>query len=214
MELVNLASTALVVVLTLVAVFATSARAAPELLGTVPNSFIATGGAGKLSTTGGNNIECTSNGASGELTSATEGKLTARFQGCTKGCKTEGAAAKEVVWNTVKGSIVLIKESPTDTYGVLDSNVNIEILCTGLTVTKKGSIIGVSTLKRGVLTLTATVSTTESAQGVQAVKICEEPTICSEKSFHLEINFGTGFEEAALVGTDSVTFEKEVEPVG
>jgi hypothetical protein len=208
------ASLALTVLFALVAVFATSAQAAPELLGSVPNNFVAKGGAGNLNTTGGNNIECKTNEAVGTLTSTTEGEVTAHFKECSKGCKTAGAAAKEVIWNTVKGSIVLIKGTPEDTYGVLDSNVNIEILCTGITVIKKGRIIGVTTLKRLTKTLTTTASTSQSAAGVQAVKTCEEPAICTGKTFHLEINFGTGFEEAALIGSDSVTFEKEVEPVG
>jgi hypothetical protein len=205
---------ALFALLAVTAFAATAAQATPELLATVPNTFTGTGGVGNLNTVGGNNIECTANAASGEQVSTTKGKVVVKFTGCSKGCKT-GTVAKEVVINEGKAenaTFVLDTTTP-HVYGILAKEPYPEIKCTGLTVLVEGELILPTTLKESTKTASTTVETTQSSLGVQSVKTCVEPTaVCSGSKF-LKANFGSGLEEASLVGKDTITFNHEVEAV-
>jgi hypothetical protein len=217
---------ALFALLAVTAFAATAAQATPELLVVkltekeaekLPNKIEGTGGVGLLNTVGGNNIECTANAVAGEQTSTTKGKVTVKFTGCSKGCKT-GTVAKEVVINpgpTPAENALFVLDSEvgsTHIYGILAKEPYPEIKCTGLTVLVEGELIIPTTLKLVTKTLTTTVETTESALGVQSVKTCAEPAASCGTKF-LKANFGSAFEEAALVGSDSIKFENEVEPV-
>jgi hypothetical protein len=192
------------------------AQAAPELLGTVPNTFSGTGGAGDLNTTGGNNVECKSNEVAGEVTSSKEGKVSVRFKECSKGCKTTGAAAKEIDVQPTQLHIGLATVNGEDTYISMILNLSESITCTGLTVAVKGNLILTTTLKNKTKAKKTTLAATQSANGVQSIIKCEEPTeLCGTTEYLLKAKFGEGVEETASeVQSDEVTFASEVEAVG
>jgi hypothetical protein len=88
-----------------------------------------------------------------------------------------------------------------------------EIKCTGLTVLVEGEPYDPDYAAIRRKPLPTTVETTESALVAQSVKTGVEPLASCETAPNLTANFGSSFEEAALVVKDLVKFATEVTPV-
>jgi hypothetical protein len=145
-----------IVVLTMVAVFATSAVAASSAAAVLPEfspssgvTLNGTSGAGLLETKSGTKVTCTSNTDSGEITGPKAvSKIKVTFKGCESGgfkCSTAGAASGELVTEELKATLGYINAT-TKEVGVDFTPVGakfIEFNCVGgiIEVTVTGSVI-------------------------------------------------------------------------
>jgi hypothetical protein len=206
---------ALLAVVAFAAVAASAAQAAPELLASkYPVSVNGSGETGNLNTTGGNNVECKANTVTGEVTSATAGKAKVKFTGCSKGCKTAGAAAKEIVIE-VEIDFVLATVASAHVYVFWFLSVSVTLECTGETVVVKGNVMLTTTLKEKTATTSTTVEGKQASAGKQEVLKCEEPSSLCSTEASLKAKFGEGSEESASeVQKDSATFGASVEATG
>lgn len=180
-----------------------------------------TGGIGTLTSAGGK-ITCTTGKSSGKSTQTekhvTSGTGTGTFNGCkeTKGetkvaCKTEGAAAEEVV---VAGQVTLFNALDAATKKVLEPGIGItvtptlKIKCGAVSIVEvKGTVLGLLV----VTSLTADV-TTGAMHFVNQGELCDtENAFCKksqEKANELLANFAGTFETATMECEEAATISK------
>jgi hypothetical protein len=216
MEYLRLLTVAMVAVFALSAIIATAAQAANPKIEGSPVEFTGSGSSSKL-TAGSHEITCTANTTKGSVkSSGEEGEDTTKFTSCTTEagatkCKTEGAAAGEIVLPATVIHFILISPS---LFAVLFLVLNFDILCNVLLILVIGPVILHSSFP-----LSKKVTSTEfvgaAKEGKQEFRTCELPSaLCAEGPFELKAEFIEGKEENAVeTATDTVTFTKEVEAV-
>lgn len=181
-------------------------------------TFSATSGEGKLETTGGKKVECTSDRANGRIVGVKEvSGVSITFFGCKEPkivakCNTTGSKEGEITTNLVKGKIGYI-EMATQKVGMLlepEGTKFVEFECTATTKIKvEGSVIGevspVNVMGRvGELSYKQTT-------GVQAITKFE-----GESGEHsLESTFTGGTKEKSAIETskhpDQIEFNHDTE---
>jgi hypothetical protein len=209
-----------VLVALVLGVFGASAALAVEAPEILPNpteaapvKFSAAGPGGKLITAKAE-ISCTAVKGSGSFNAARSGSVEIKFTGCkSKGvaCKTTGAAGEEII---VPGTATLVdlEKSSLLLLGVLITFSEFEITCTGFKIKVKGAVIGEANAEMfaagtvGLVLLEKFKVTWASTKEVQTIKTCHlTKATCEGKTYLIEANFGTAFEEAGLSQEAEIT---------
>jgi hypothetical protein len=188
----------------------------------VKNKFTVTSGQGTLETAAGTKIICKKDTGHGIVTSKTGGELTVLFSGCTSGglsCK----GGKDEEGEAPAGSIyvllgILVKPSKNGERlilltihkpGTLEAG-ELEIVCTGVKIKVKGSLLTFNNFPVGKLSKDYNF-VFKQKKGIQEPDEYENEAKEKIKN-HLEATVeGLAFEKAGEEGTDLVLFEEEVQ---
>jgi hypothetical protein len=202
-------------------VTAAAAMAAPEFKPSTAQTFTGTSGSGKLTDSIGEEITCTSDSSSGEITGVdTVAKVLVTFKGCTgkktsseKACsvKSVGAAEGEIKTSSLKGELGTVAKAEATSEVGLDLEpekqpfVSIEKATCTLGGAVEGSIAGeVTPVKKS--QTTGELVFIQTANGTQKVK---KITVLSGAKSPSLLAFGlvSSSEET----TEKLTFSKAVE---
>jgi pyrimidine deaminase RibD-like protein len=176
-------------------------------------TFTSSSGEGHMKTKIGE-VKCTADSGSGETNGPTAvAAVVTKFTKCKSSgfaCKTKGAAAEEVVTNSLHGELVWLKAGAAKPAGLLlepptgSEFTKGEIECAGGIIKAKvtGSVIGVVT-PEGVMQTTGELIYKESAPEVQEWQQVEEAGV----EHHLIV----GGSAAGLESKETITFAEAVE---
>jgi hypothetical protein len=192
--------------------------------------FTSKSGAGKLVTVGGEEVKCTGDTDTGEITGPkTVGKVTVKFTGCEAfgfikcNSVTPKGASGEIITKELEGQIGYSNEAkkevgldlwPSSRTAKEKEEHKFEALfvefeCTGFANSKvKGSLIGAAT-PTNTLSTTGTLTYVQTS-GKQAITSLVGVEGGVKDVLMSSLN-GGAFEEAGLTNTDTNTFEKAIE---
>jgi hypothetical protein len=212
------------------------AAGSPEIVaesgGIAGTAFTVTGGTSKLETIAGNVISCTGNQSSGTISSATMiNAIVVKFTGCKTmiggfkaPCKSSGAAAEEVVTNSLTGELsYLLPNSPRtalDLKPTASGGDFATFTCAlgGLssTLTVEGSLIAELTPVNAAFGTAFTLDLNQTG-GMQAFRTTLNPKTC-EPSTDVLFTEATGLvsfptEESGVEGNEALTTSKKIKIV-
>jgi hypothetical protein len=182
-----------------------------------PVKFTGTSGAGKLVTTAGREISCTSDSASGEITNAkTADNVVVEFKGCTTKILFFTLSCSNIVTNKLTAEPVYLTNPNSSSEVGLDlkpmsGTTFASFTCSGENLSVSGSVVGKIT-PTNKLTKSYTLSFAQSGgkqkyEGFFVGSTFTKDTLSASGS-GLE-TFGP--EQAGIEGSDTITTEKEVE---
>ncbi len=221
MQRLKLFGTAMMAILALTAIMATTASAKPEFLdpGFVGNTFTGKGPAGELTTLGGGiEIKCKENTVSGEVTGNETGTITKLdFKGCTAlglfKANSLGDAEGTILSDGLPFKLCYTDEAKKEVGLYIEKiSTHIEVPSLGQLINVSGSIIGkitpVNTLTAGPYTITFAQSAAGDQNPVKCTLLGKElkASLVSSKDAKHETN-----ESSAIVQKNEITFAKDIE---